>query len=86
MLQSNANKGTEVLIPEYDLFDIGGFVYTQKTADLFTLSAGIRVDNRSLDSKSLVEGSDIKFMGFRKNFSNLSEVLVSVILLANILC
>lgn len=72
MQQGNQNKGIEVLIPEYNLFDIGAFVYSQKTIDKTTLSGGIRFDNRSLDSKELIEGSDVKFSGFTKNFSNVS--------------
>jgi iron complex outermembrane recepter protein len=72
MQQTNKNKGVEVLIPEYSLFDIGGFVYTQKRIDKVTLSGGVRFDNRSLDSKELIEGSDLKFGGFKKSFSNIS--------------
>ena len=72
MQQGNQNKGVEVLIPEYDLFDIGAFIYTQKTIDKTTLSGGLRFDNRSLDSKEFIEGSDIKFTGFKKDFSNIS--------------
>jgi iron complex outermembrane receptor protein len=72
MQQTNKNKGSEVLIPEYSLFDIGGFVYTQKKIDQLTLSGGLRFDNRSLDSKEFRDGSDVKFPGFKKNFSNVS--------------
>jgi iron complex outermembrane recepter protein len=72
MHQANKNRGVEVLIPEYSLFDIGGFVYTQKRIDRLTLSGGLRFDNRSLDSKEFLEGSDLKFQGFTKNFSNVS--------------
>jgi len=72
MQQRNKNKGAEVLIPEYSLFDIGGFVYTQKRIHKLTLSGGLRFDNRSLDSKEFREGSDVKFPGFTKNFSNVS--------------
>lgn len=72
MAQSNANRGAEVLIPEYNLFDIGGFVYSQKTIGKSTVSGGIRYDNRALNSKQLEEGGDVKFSGFHKNFSNLS--------------
>lgn len=72
MQQTNKNKGEEQLIPEYSLFDLGGFVYTKKTIDKLTLSGGLRFDNRSLDSKSLMDGSDVKFAGFTKNFSNVS--------------
>ncbi|WP_315820511.1 TonB-dependent receptor [Paraflavitalea speifideaquila] len=72
MQQSNKNKGAEVLIPEYSLFDIGGFVYTQKRINNLTLSGGVRFDNRSLDSKKLEDGGDVKFEGFTKSFSNVS--------------
>lgn len=72
MSQSNQNKGVEVLIPEYSLFDIGGFVFTQKRINQLTLSGGLRFDNRSLDSKELIEDGDEKFSGFKKDFSNVS--------------
>ncbi len=72
MQQSNQNKGAEVLIPEYSLFDIGGFVYSQKRINKLTLSGGVRFDNRSIDSKELEEGGDVKFQGFTKSFSNVS--------------
>jgi len=72
MQQTNKNKGVEVLIPEYSMFDIGGFIYTQKTINQLTLSGGLRFDNRSLDSKELMDGTDLKFRGFTKSFSNVS--------------
>jgi iron complex outermembrane receptor protein len=72
MRQSNENKGAEQLIPEYNFFDVGAFAYTQKTIDKLTLSGGLRFDNRSIDSKSLMDGSDVKFEGFKKDFSNIS--------------
>ncbi|MGZ3938127.1 MAG: TonB-dependent receptor [Flavisolibacter sp.] len=72
MQQANQNGGVEVLIPEYDLFDIGTFVYSQKTIGKTTLSGGLRFDNRTLDSKELAQGSVLKFSGFKKNFSNVS--------------
>ena len=72
MQQNNQNKGVEVLIPEYDLFDVGGFVYTQKTAGKATVSGGVRFDNRTLNSRDFTEGADVKFTAFKKNFSNVS--------------
>jgi iron complex outermembrane recepter protein len=72
MQQSNKNKGVEALIPEYSLFDIGGFVFTQKRMDKLTLSGGIRFDNRSIDSRLLDDAGNIKFAAFTKNFSNVS--------------
>ena len=38
MRQSNENKGEEVLIPEYNTFDIGGFVYVQRLFKKSTVS------------------------------------------------
>ncbi len=72
MYQTNGNRGIEVLIPEYSLFDIGGFVYTQRRYDKFTVSGGIRLDNRHLNAQGLVEGSEVKFQSLNKNFSNIS--------------
>lgn len=72
MQQSNRNKGEEKIIPEYNLFDIGGFLYTQKRLDKLTLSGGIRIDSRSVNSKELTIGQQIKFPAFTKNFSNIT--------------
>ena len=72
MSQENTNKGEEVLIPEYTLFDIGAFIYLQKNWDKVTMSGGIRYDHRSLDSRPFHDGTDLKFAQFRKNFSNVS--------------
>ena len=73
MQQVNKNKGSEFLIPEYDLFDMGGFVYTQKQiSNKLSASGGIRFDYRNLNSKELFEGNDKKFTAFKKSFSNVS--------------
>jgi iron complex outermembrane recepter protein len=73
MKQSNENKADEVLIPEYTFFDIGSFVYTQKTIGKTTVSGGVRYDHRSLDSKELKEGTDLRFAAFKRKFSNFSS-------------
>ncbi len=72
MQQSNKNKAEEVLIPEYHLFDAGAFVYTQRNYDRFTISGGVRFDNRSIDSKKLTEDNETKFEPFTRSFSNVS--------------
>lgn len=72
MQQKNTNKGEEVLIPEYSLFDIGTFIYTQKTINKTTVSGGVRYDNRSLNAEEFIEGANIKFDHFKKQFSNIS--------------
>jgi iron complex outermembrane recepter protein len=70
MQQTNQNKGAEVLIPAYSLFDVGAFIYTQKRMHQFTVSGGLRFDNRSIDSKEFMEAGNLKFRPFTKNFSN----------------
>lgn len=84
MQQSNTNKGDEYLIPDYQLFDVGFFVFTQKIFDQLTLSAGVRFDNRHIRSKELYldslehttnapdESSELKFSAFRKNYNGIS--------------
>lgn len=72
MLQTNKNKGEEVLIPEYELFDIGAFAYVRKQWEATTLSGGVRFDSRSVDAGQLEEDNDIKFVALDKQFSNLS--------------
>ncbi len=72
MQQENQNKGAEVLIPEYNLFDAGLFVYAQRFYKKATLSGGIRFDNRTVNSRSFFEGTEEKFNAFTRKFSNLS--------------
>jgi iron complex outermembrane receptor protein len=72
MAQNNTNKGEEVIIPEYDLFDVGGFVFIQKSITNATISGGIRADNRSIKGAFMEEGGDIKFEAFKKSFGNVS--------------
>ena len=72
MNQSNKNKADEALIPDYDLFDLGGFVFTQHHQGKLSLSGGLRFDNRHVSGKEMMEGVDTKFAAFTKNFSNIS--------------
>jgi iron complex outermembrane receptor protein len=84
MAQQNLNKGTEFLIPNYHLFDIGGFAYAKKNFKKLTLSGGLRFDNRSLDASGLyldVDGKPVtggtsgateKFAPFTRDFSSFS--------------
>lgn len=75
MQQNNQNKGEEALIPEYDLFDAGAFVYVQKQINQLTISGGLRYDHRSLNSKEMEEDGDIKFEQFKRKFDNVSGSL-----------
>ncbi|BBQ06697.1 MULTISPECIES: TonB-dependent receptor [Bacteroidota] len=87
MWQSNTNRGEEFLIPAYNLFDAGAFLFTQKTFGKLTLAGGLRFDNRSMNSKELylnedeepVQSTDpdaeLKFSAFNKNYNGVSGSL-----------
>ena len=76
MQQANRNKGSEFLIPEYDLFDIGAFIYTQKQiSNKLSASGGLRFDTRRLNSRELMEGADTKFTGFKNRTLHFSSYL-----------
>lgn len=53
MYQQNRNLGTEFVIPDYNQFDFGPFVYLQKSAGKLHFSAGLRYDHRSFHNDSL---------------------------------
>jgi iron complex outermembrane receptor protein len=73
MYQQNQNLASEVLIPEYNLFDAGIFIFTKKSfTDKLTVSGGIRGDIRTLDSKLYMESGNVKFAPFKKNFENIT--------------
>lgn len=46
MYQSSFNKGHEILLPEYNLFDIGVFATASKNFGKLDISGGIRFDHR----------------------------------------
>ncbi|HVG17289.1 MAG TPA: TonB-dependent receptor [Chitinophagaceae bacterium] len=72
MTQLNENKGEEKIIPDYVFNDAGGFVYTQGLYDKYTISGGVRFDNRYIHAKEDTENGVTKFLDFKKNFSNFS--------------
>lgn len=53
MYQVSENKGTEYLIPAYNLFDVGVFAIASRNFGRFDISGGIRFDHRRLHSRSL---------------------------------
>lgn len=76
MQQSNTNKGLEALIPDYNFFDAGAFVFTQKKFNKnLTLAGGFRFDNRNVNSKEMLEGTEVKFLKFNKNYNGFSGSL-----------
>ncbi len=72
MYQQNRNLAAEKLIPEYNLFDAGVFVYTSKSFNKLTVSGGLRGDTRTMDIKGLQELGHSKFNAVNKHFGNIS--------------
>ena len=84
MKQNSQNLGTAFVIPEYSLFDIGGFAIAKKTYNKLTISGGLRYEARMLQGKDLwvdstgkrLSGADINgihdFTAYKSNFSGLS--------------
>ncbi len=75
MSQTNTNRGKEALIPDYRLFDVGGFGVSSKSFKNTTVSGGLRYDVRNLNSKATMEDQSLKFEAFQKQFSNFSASL-----------
>lgn len=74
MYQNSRNLGEEVLIPNYHLFDLGGFATATFSAGEWSLSGGVRTDLRALDSKAL----DGHFLPFSKKFYGFSASIGAV--------
>ncbi|MFM7671643.1 MAG: TonB-dependent receptor [Bacteroidota bacterium] len=72
MRQENKNRGEELLIPAYRLFDVGIFAHTQRYFKNGTLSGGLRYDYRHLVSEEAFEGTEQKFIAQKNNFTNVS--------------
>src|SRR6476469_1369977 len=72
MVQGNKNGGAEALIPDYQSYDIGGFVFAQKTLQKATLSGGVRYDNRTVQADALLQDGALKFSPFTRSFGNVS--------------
>lgn len=72
MSQQNENSGEEVIIPEYNQFDVGAFGYVKRTMNKYTFTGGLRADVRRLNTTELMDGSGVKFAALSKTFSNFS--------------
>lgn len=53
MGQKSENKGTEFLVPEYSLFDMGAYAIAKKSYRKLDIAGGLRFDSRNIEGKSL---------------------------------
>ncbi|HEY8661372.1 MAG TPA: TonB-dependent receptor [Hanamia sp.] len=56
--KNNVDKGTEFIIPSYQQFDIGPFIYVKKSLGNLELAGGIRYDVRDFSNSGLYTGVD----------------------------
>ncbi len=84
MYQTSENKGTLLLIPEYNLFDLGAFAIANKKIGKLNISGGLRYDTRKFrgyDDYVDINGSHVaagdssaihQFQGYNSNFNGVS--------------
>lgn len=78
MWQRNVNQGEEYLIPDYHLFDFGFFATAEWQMNKWHFSGGARIDNRHLNSSSLIEDGEQRFEALSKNFTGVTGSLGAV--------
>lgn len=84
MQQASQNKGLLFLVPAYHLFDLGLFAIIKKSVGKFSLSGGLRYDNRTLHGEQLfldenqkqvsasTSGAIQRFTAYKSDFTGLS--------------
>ena len=75
MWQKNVNQGEEYLIPDHHLFDIGYFATAEWQLNNWHFSGGARIDNRHLNTSSLMEDDALRFTALSKNFTGVTGSL-----------
>lgn len=76
MEQINQNRGTEFLIPDYNLFDIGGYGIASRKWTRWEVSGGVRYDFRTITGQQMNDNTvkppyDL-FSGFTRNYNDVS--------------
>ena len=78
MYQQSENKGEEFLIPAYYLFDMGAFATASRQWERWSVTGGLRIDNRHLDSHELYEDHVLRFEPFTRRFTGFSASIGAV--------
>lgn len=78
MYQRSLNKGSEYLIPAYNLLDGGIFISASRSMKRLSLEGGLRADHRHLHSEQLMDDGEERFSRFSRNFTGVSGSLGGV--------
>jgi Outer membrane receptor proteins, mostly Fe transport len=70
---NNSEKGTEFIIPSYNQFDIGPFIFIKKSVKNLEIAGGLRYDTRSFTNKELFTKPD-PVSGFDKPVSGANVI------------
>jgi iron complex outermembrane receptor protein len=70
---NNSEKGTEFIIPSYNQFDIGPFIFIKKSVEKLEIAGGLRYDRRSFTNKELFTKPD-PVTGFDKPVSGANTI------------
>ncbi|WP_207421913.1 TonB-dependent receptor [Desertivirga brevis] len=73
--QNSKNKAEEILIPDYESQDIGGFAYIKRNWANTSINAGLRFDYRHFKGLEMPEDDEVLFGDFSNDFSNLSGAI-----------
>jgi len=78
MYQANRSKNaTDFPIPDYNLFDIGTFLFAKKTLGKVDISGGIRLDNRSIKWNNFFVANNPQ-NGFQKRVTGVDTIGTSL--------
>jgi iron complex outermembrane receptor protein len=72
MQQTNKNKADEAIIPNYNLFDVGTFIFSQYHYNTLNISGGLRFDYRNVNGALMMDGANTKFNTLNTSFANIS--------------
>jgi len=72
MNQQNQNKGSEFLIPDYNMNDAGAFASAKKSFHHSTFNAGVRYDFRNINGEKMFADSIEIFQSLSEKYSSLS--------------
>lgn len=80
MFQNNTNKGEEVLIPDANTTDVGVLATSHYHIGKVGLQAGVRLDNRKIDSKAAREATELDYIpALNRNFTSFTAALGGIV-------